>query len=128
MTGLRERPNTQPPEKRKAESRERSPRRVNTYQAERASILLLYASKIAAAQLYARKDELAAIIAVLRAEERAALNALRDKERAEHSRRRNPLTWQFRIAARATLWRLPKSALRSFGRKNFFRPAGPLQK
>jgi hypothetical protein len=43
---------------------------------ERAQLHQLYAAKIAAARLYARPDELAAIIAALRAEEQAALDAL----------------------------------------------------
>lgn len=125
MSGLREKPSAQPPEKRKAEARERSPCRVSLYQAERASILLLYASKIAAAQLYARKNEVAVIIAALKAEERAALQTLREREQAERASRRKPLTWQFRIAARAALKRGTKNAPRPFRRRIKIRAAAP---
>jgi hypothetical protein len=41
----------------------------------------LYAAKIAAVRLYARNEEIEAIIAALRAEEQAALEALRVRHR-----------------------------------------------
>jgi hypothetical protein len=58
-------------------------RRISSYAQERAAILLLFGSKIAAAQLYSPKDQLAAIINALKAEERAALNSLRERETTE---------------------------------------------
>jgi hypothetical protein len=57
---------------------------------------LLYASKIAAAQLHAPKHELAAILAALRAEQRAALRALREVEQAKaKTRRQKRFAWLF---------------------------------
>jgi Relaxase/Mobilisation nuclease domain len=61
-------------------------RRISTYAQERAAILLLFGSKIAAAQLYSPKDELAAIITALKSEEKAALNSLREREALEVER------------------------------------------
>lgn len=57
---------------------------------------MLYAAKIAAAELHAPKKELAAILAALRAEERATLNALREGEQMKAQRRRQVrLAWTF---------------------------------
>jgi hypothetical protein len=46
--------------------------------------------KIAAARLYANRHELAAIVAALRAEERAALSAAKAQAAAEAQARRKP--------------------------------------
>jgi hypothetical protein len=57
---------------------------------------MLFAAKIAAAQLYAPKYELSAILAALRAEERATLQALRDQEWMKAAARRTRrLAWGF---------------------------------
>src|SRR5258707_15789529 len=99
MTGLRERQSTQPREKRKADKARKSDGPISTYGAERASLALFYAAKIAAAQLYARKDELAAIIAALKAEERAAFGALREHQRMRSRQHRHRML-ALAIAAR----------------------------
>jgi hypothetical protein len=70
ITGRLERPSWPPLENRKAGSRP-------SCGGERAQLHQLYAAKIAAARLYARPDELAVIIAALRDEEQAALDALK---------------------------------------------------
>jgi hypothetical protein len=76
-------------------------RRTSTYAQERVAILLLFGSKIAAAQLYSPKDQLAAIISALKAEERAALNSLRDREVVEIEKQtRRRLLLAYRVAAR----------------------------
>jgi hypothetical protein len=76
-------------------------RRTSTYAQERAAILLLFGSKIAAAQLYSPKDQLAAIISALKAEERAALNSLRDREEVEIEKQtRRRLLLAYRVVAR----------------------------
>lgn len=76
-------------------------RRISTYAQERAAILLLFGSKIAAAQLYSPKDQLAAIISALKAEERAALNSLREREAVEIERQKQKRLLQgYRMAAR----------------------------
>jgi hypothetical protein len=63
---------------------------------------LLYAAKIAAARLYASRDELDAILAALRGEERAALSALREREKIKiQQRRQQRMAW--RLAARCVL-------------------------
>ena len=96
MTGPRERPSTQPREKRTANTRERASLHRSTYRQDRAAVLMLFAAKIAAAQLYAPKYELSAILAALRAEERATLQALRDQERMRAAARRvKRLGWNF---------------------------------
>jgi hypothetical protein len=57
---------------------------------------LLYAAKIAAARLYASRDELDAILAALQSEERAALDALREREQIKiQQRRQNRIAWNF---------------------------------
>jgi hypothetical protein len=57
---------------------------------------MLYAAKIAAARLYAPEHEFAAIVAAMRAEERAALAALRDRQQmTNEARRRKKLGWRF---------------------------------
>jgi hypothetical protein len=91
MTGPRERQNTQPRENRKADKARKSHRPVNTFGAERANLALFYAVKIAAAQLYARKDEIAAIIAALKAEERAAFSALRERQQMQTQQHRHQM-------------------------------------
>jgi hypothetical protein len=76
-------------------------RRISTYAQERGVILLLYAAKIAAAQLYSPKDQLAAIVNALKAEERAALNSLREREAVENERqKRAHLLQVYGMAAR----------------------------
>jgi hypothetical protein len=76
-------------------------RRTSTYAQERGVILLLYAAKIAAAQLYSPKDQLAAIVNALKAEERAALSALREREAVENERqKRTRLLQAYGLAAR----------------------------
>jgi len=88
MTGLPERPSRQPRENRKAAPRESFSREPSIYGSERAALALFYAAKIAAAQLYAPKHLVAAIIAAIRAEERAAASALRERHRFEAERKR----------------------------------------
>jgi hypothetical protein len=57
---------------------------------------MLYAAKIAAAQLNAPKHELEAMLAALRAEERAALKALEEREHLKaRDRRLRRLDWTF---------------------------------
>jgi hypothetical protein len=57
---------------------------------------MLYAAKIAAAELYAPEHLRAAIIAALRAEQRAALRALREAEQIRiNHQRQNRMGWQF---------------------------------
>jgi hypothetical protein len=118
MTGRSERPSRPPREKRIATKSE-----VRSYHAERSAIALLYAAKIAAARLYASKDHVEAIIAALRAEERAALEALRMREQSmRQARRRTRLAFTF--AARAALggkrrrrgcWPRTRIAARGYG-------------
>jgi hypothetical protein len=94
MTGPSERPSRQPREKRKAAETDNSPR--GTYQQERGAILMLYAAKIAAARLFAPKHELDAILAALRAEQRSALSALREREQVKaEARRMKRFAWRF---------------------------------
>jgi hypothetical protein len=94
MTGLSERPSRPPREKRKAAEADNSPR--STYRQERDAILMLYAAKIAAARLFAPKHELDAILAALRAEQRAALSALREREQVKaEARRMKKFAWRF---------------------------------
>jgi hypothetical protein len=96
MTGLSERPSRPPREKRKADQARRAGRDGFTFSQERTTILLLYAAKIAAAQLYAPKNELAAILAALRAEQQAALRASREVEQAKaKTRRQDRFAWLF---------------------------------
>jgi len=55
---------------------------------------LLYAAKIAAAELYAPEHVRAAIIAALRVEQRAVLRALRERHQLQaERRRRKKLVW-----------------------------------
>jgi hypothetical protein len=57
---------------------------------------LLYAAKIAAARLYTPKHELAAVIAAIKAEEQAALNALRQRKDFEIAgKRKRRFAWVF---------------------------------
>jgi len=96
MTGLSERPSRPPREKRTADQARQAQRDGFTFSQERSAIILLYAAKIAAAQLYAPKHELAAILAALRVEQRAALRASREIEQAKaKTRRRNTFAWRF---------------------------------
>jgi hypothetical protein len=91
------------PRKPKSRSSTTAGRDGFTFSQERTAILLLYAAKIAAAQLHAPKHELAAILAALRAEQRAALRALRATAQARaKTRRQKRLAWLLR---RASLWR-----------------------
>ena|ERR1700722_17609837 len=77
MIGPSERPSRLPREKRKAlESKEPKDNGVQVGR-ERSALRSLFAAKIAAAYLYAPKHDVAALIASLRAEEAAAVNALR---------------------------------------------------
>jgi hypothetical protein len=96
MTGQSERPSRLPREKRKASQTSKTDRAPSSYRQERAALVMLYASKIAAARLYAPKHELDAIIAAIRAEEKAALAALREREQIRINRQRqNRIAWQF---------------------------------
>jgi hypothetical protein len=61
---------------------------------------MLYAAKIAAARLYAPEHELDAIIAAIRAEEKEALRALKEREKMKAEGR-----WQKRLA-----WRFAERA------------------
>jgi hypothetical protein len=62
--------------------------------------VLFYAAKIAAAQISAPKLQLAAIIAAIRAEERSALTALKERRAPmTQARRQKRFAWHF--AARA---------------------------
>jgi hypothetical protein len=57
---------------------------------------MLYAAKIAAARLYAPVHELDAILAAIRAEEKAALAVLREREHIRINRQRqNRMAWRF---------------------------------
>jgi hypothetical protein len=88
-----------PREKRKADPKHAS-RSGSSYAKERAIILLLYAAKIAAARLYTAPDELEAVLASLKSEEHAALNALREREHIQNRKRRTQrLGW--RLGAQA---------------------------
>jgi hypothetical protein len=110
MTGRSERPSRPPREKRKAKSKPRREFARSTYRQEHAVILLHFASKMAAAELYASKTELHAILAALRAEQRAALIALREREQIRISRQRQiRMAWQFaqRVFASSRLGRDP---------------------
>lgn len=96
MIGLSERPSRPPRENRKASPSKRRTRDPSSYRAEYGSIRLLYAAKIAAARLYASRDELDAILAALRYEERAALSALRAREQIKiQQRRKMRMGWSF---------------------------------
>jgi hypothetical protein len=62
--------------------------------------VLLYAARIAAARLLARKDEADAMVLALQMEEQAALAALQNVESAEIARRRrNSVSRRFQRAA-----------------------------
>jgi hypothetical protein len=69
----------------------RHPAGRSAYRQEFAALRSLYAAKIAAVYLYATKHEVNAMVAAVRSEERAALNALRERQAKEfshhHSRR-----------------------------------------
>ncbi len=107
VTGPSERPSRQPLEKRKAHKDKREDRfEASTYGAERAAIVLLYAAKLAAARLYAPRHQLQAITQALKAEEQAALRALREEEHYRRQRRRlKKLAWGF--SARSVSGRPP---------------------
>jgi hypothetical protein len=82
MTGVSERQSRGPRENRRASSPAST--------GERAAIHQLFAAKIAAARVYAADHhQLAAIVAALRSEERAALSALQDRQAAEARQRRD---------------------------------------
>jgi hypothetical protein len=75
------------------------------YSARRAMILADFAAKIAAAWLYAARHELAAIVAALKAEQREALRALREREQSqlgEHRRKKFFRSLAARQASRRT--------------------------
>jgi hypothetical protein len=96
MTGPRDRPSTQPLQKRKADQAGQTGGTPDTYRQERSALTLLYAAKIAAAHLHAPKHELAALIAAIKAEESAALNALRQRKEFDIERkRRKRFAWVF---------------------------------
>src|SRR5262249_11383759 len=70
----------------------------DSYRADRSVILLLYAAKIAAAELYAPEHERLAIISALRAEQRAALRVLRERHLFDAAAKRKvKLTWRFAL-------------------------------
>jgi hypothetical protein len=102
MTGQSERPSRLPREKRKATARPKAESARSTHREERATILLNFASKIAAAELYASKDALDAILAALRAEEQAALGALREREHIR-IRQQTLVRIAWRIAERVSI-------------------------
>jgi hypothetical protein len=94
MTGRSERPSRPPRENRKASQGQTTDRAPSTYRQERSALVMLYAAKIAAARLYARKEDIDAIVAALRAEEKAALRALKERrEFAVQAKRRNKFAW-----------------------------------
>src|SRR5947209_17104012 len=97
MTGRSERQSRPPREKRKATPQEKSEKAPSTYRQERSALVLFYASKIAAAQISAPKQQLAAIIAAIRAEEKSALSALKAR-RAFMARARRQKKFAWRIA------------------------------
>jgi hypothetical protein len=100
MTGPSERPSRPPREKRTASPREATDRAPGTYRQERAALVMLYAAKITAARLYAPKHELAAIVAAIRAEEKAALGALKERREFEaQAKRKKRLGWRFATRA-----------------------------
>lgn len=87
--------------KRKSYVRRSTARRTSTYAQERGAILLLYASKIAAAQLYCPHDHVAAVVNALKAEQRAALEALYQREATEiETQRKRRLLADLSFAAR----------------------------
>jgi hypothetical protein len=111
------RANNRPPAatggKRKPYVRRSATRRTSTYAQERGAILLLYASKIAAAQLSHGQDHVNAIVTALKAEERAALNALYEREAAEvETQRRKRLPEDFKMAARGISRRTARPRLK----------------
>jgi hypothetical protein len=89
----------------------------STYRAERAAIVLLYAAKIAAAQVSAPRDQVAAIIAALRLEERSALRGLLERERHRRNARRRA-RFGFTLAKRNVSHR--RQAVRSLRRRRRF--------
>ena len=91
MTGASERQNRGP----------RENHRATGNGAERATLRHLYAAKIAGARLYADRHQLAAIIAALRSEERAALNALQAHQAVKAWQSRNV---RARASGRARPW------------------------
>jgi hypothetical protein len=76
MIGPSERPSRLPRENRSAPHSKPAP----SHRQERAALLSFYAAKLAAIYLYARKDQITAMVAALRSEERAALRALRERQ------------------------------------------------
>jgi hypothetical protein len=62
---------------------------ASRYAADRAAIVQLYAAKVVAARLAARPDDLAAMMAAIRAEEGAALKALKDRAVFDSGQRRS---------------------------------------
>jgi hypothetical protein len=62
-------------------------------------LILFYAAKIAAAELHAPRHELTAIIAAIRAEQKSALNALKERRDFEaQAKRRTKLAWRIATA------------------------------
>jgi hypothetical protein len=80
MIGPSGKPNRPPRENRKAASSQGES--SDAFGRERLALRTLFAAKIAAAYLYASKHDVAAIVASLRAEERAMVAALRRRKRA----------------------------------------------
>jgi hypothetical protein len=80
MTGLSGTPNRQPREKPKAQHSAGGDS-DRTFGRERLALRTLFAAKIAAAYLYASKRDVVAIVAALRAEERAMVSALQRRKR-----------------------------------------------
>src|SRR5258708_41270 len=64
----------------------------------RSALASIYAVKIAAAYLLADKADVAAMVAALRSEERAAIEELRKTESVPRRRRRKRVVLAFRIA------------------------------
>jgi hypothetical protein len=94
------------------------------YEAARSAVLLIYQTKIAAAFLLAPKHQVMALVAALKAEESAALLALRNQAASEDAaKRRNRLAWVMATREIATpdadksrLRHLPRQRRRRFPR------------
>lgn len=107
MIGLRETPGAQTPERSKADKGTGGGRALPTFRDERAAILLLYAARIASAELFSKKDEVVAIIAAIRSEQRAALKELESREQTERSRKNSGRSGLVAQAARQVTRRRP---------------------
>lgn len=114
--------------KRKLHGRRSAAGRTISYAQERGAILLLYASKIAAAQLSRSPDNVAVVINALKAEEYAALNTLHEREAAEiEAQRRKRLPDDFKMAARGVCRRTrqPKDKPTRAHRYKYSNPPAP---